>query len=337
MARQKEWPSSTVKVCTPRLFSGLIIYANTSVAGKGRSGTMACAYLLSLASPQTPLSLGRSRSVHEQAKARAEALMNEMPEDETINAELQTARSDSLDEDPIKHELSTGQASPPDAEKQARRDNQDSQESAKSQMKSDATGSSGSTNANTLEGVLNLHTSKRMKRPSSPSAKVKQGVSIPSQRRWLYYWSILLARQGPPGFWALNATECLPAQKVRLTQITLRMRDMSGVKSGLFKAANMIINGTIGNGKSPVWASVARYDDELVESLERWERQTRSSDGNMGKRRVGSERMDNAFTSGKWDSGKMVRTFAQLGGTRYEESQTEAVSTGHVCSLMHCN
>ncbi len=38
-----------------------------------------------------------------------------------------------------------------------------------------------------LTSVLALHTSKRMKATSSPDGKVKQGVSIPSQRRWLHY------------------------------------------------------------------------------------------------------------------------------------------------------
>ena len=40
-----------------------------------------------------------------------------------------------------------------------------------------------------LAHVLELHSSKRMKVPSS-GEKGKQGVSIPGQRRWLHYWLV---------------------------------------------------------------------------------------------------------------------------------------------------
>jgi len=87
--------------------------------------------------------------------------------------------------------------------------------------------------------------------------------------------------------------------------------------------------------------SLARYDDEFVNTLERWEKHTRDPDPrNMGRRRPGSETMPeplaaggeqgiaNLLDDGKWDSGKMVRTFARLGVTSKEHvfATQEAVS-----------
>ncbi len=76
-----------------------------------------------------------------------------------------------------------------------------------------------------------------------------------------------------------------------------------------------------------VWASVARYDDEFVETLERWEQHTREEKAegsteanhfNMGKRRPGSDVMGEKnvreiFKDSKWDKTKMVRSFARIG------------------------
>ena len=280
---------------------------------------MACAYLLTLATAPTPPSIGKSRTVRDQATQRAEVLMNEMPPDETANADTRSETS----EDPIKKELGSGTPGSSDSESQ------------KSKQ------SDSSIPANTLEHVLSLHTSGRMKRPSSPAAKVKQGVSIPSQRRWLYYWSLLLSRQGPAGFWEPNVTP----PRVRLKQLTVRMRELSGVKSNLFKAASLLID-RVGkgraaeaeathNGKSLVWASLARYDDELVDALESWERETRSENGDLGKRRVGAERGTvSPFSSNKWDASKMVRPFARIGtpvDDAPREERSKEVSCGPRC------
>ncbi len=53
-----------------------------------------------------------------------------------------------------------------------------------------------------LEDVIALHTARRMKGPSKSGQKLKQGVSIPSQRRWLYYWSVVLNARLPA--WVLG-------------------------------------------------------------------------------------------------------------------------------------
>ena len=52
-------------------------------AGKGRSGTLACSYLLSLEDSPTPPRLERRYSAKQWAKVRADELMQAMPDDET--------------------------------------------------------------------------------------------------------------------------------------------------------------------------------------------------------------------------------------------------------------
>ncbi|KAF5373961.1 hypothetical protein D9758_000712 [Tetrapyrgos nigripes] len=104
---------------------------------------------------------------------------------------------------------------------------------------------------------------------------------------------------------------------------------MSSMRMNLIKAANTVLEAAnMGkaakdNGNAQVWVSLARYDDDFVEMLERWERYTRDDSvndglGNMGRRRAGSEHFGNEvvsemFKEGKWDSQKMVRSFARMG------------------------
>jgi phosphatidylinositol-3,4,5-trisphosphate 3-phosphatase/dual-specificity protein phosphatase PTEN len=86
-----------------------------------------------------------------------------------------------------------------------------------------------------------------------------------------------------------------------------------------------------------VWASLARYDDDFVENLESWERHTRNVEGDFGRRRDGSEHLGDEgiseiFENGKWDEGKMVRSFAKLGRTEKkivveDERQVSLVSS----------
>ncbi|KAI0711274.1 phosphatases II [Earliella scabrosa] len=311
-------------------------------AGKGRSGTMACAYLLTLdVAPSAPC-LERSRTAKEKVKAHAEQVMNAMPVDEAA-AEVIGA-TEVQGEDLVKLELSDNGDG---GEKAAGRDGALPKQEISEKPADVATATEAKTpatkkdTANSLSHVLDLHTSRRMKRPSSPSAKLKQGVSIPSQRRWLYYWSLVLAHQAPRDFWSADpAVLAHPSPKVRLTQIQVRMRELTGLKGNLVRAANALLDNAgkkkidvkSARNASQVWASLARYDDDFVETLERWERFTRDEGGAMGVRRKGASEMEGEgsiselFEDGRWDSKKMVRSFARMGTLKEEDVRKESTS-----------
>jgi phosphatidylinositol-3,4,5-trisphosphate 3-phosphatase/dual-specificity protein phosphatase PTEN len=174
-----------------------------------------------------------------------------------------------------------------------------------------------------LHNILDFHTSRRMK-PVSPPSRQKSGVSIPSQRRWLYYWSLLLANEGPRSFWSLTPK---PARKIKITGLRVDIRECSTLKMNLVRAANTIIQ-TVGQAAPHtiskegllkghhMWASLARYNDEFVSELEEWERNTRDGQ-NLGKSRD-SVREGSMFENGKWDTEKMVNSFARMSAEEVE-------------------
>lgn len=93
------------------------------------------------------------------------------------------------------------------------------------------------------------------------------------------------------------------------------MRELSGIKTSLVHAASLLMdrgNHGINPGSDRVWASLARYDDELVGALEHWEQRTRDS-ASLGRRKQSSESVADIFSSDKWDKEKMVRTFGRMG------------------------
>lgn len=105
------------------------------------------------------------------------------------------------------------------------------------------------------------------------------------------------------------------------------MKEIGNTKMQLVRGANALMERTKKGVKMPgiggdpagrVWASLAKYDDDLVELLERLERSTRD-EGHLGSRRAGSDGVGNneelkgVFKDGKWDNVKMVKTFARMG------------------------
>jgi phosphatidylinositol-3,4,5-trisphosphate 3-phosphatase/dual-specificity protein phosphatase PTEN len=261
-------------------------------AGKGRSGTMACSYIMS--TDDTPPRY-KEQDLEEWTEDQVEALISAMPTDDPSVPLTQEAYESTH---PVeKNATNSGK------------------------------GEGRKTASEALAHVLELHTSKRMKAPS-PGEKGKQGVSIPSQRRWLHYWSLLLSHRAPRNFWTDR-----PHPKVRIISITLRMKEASAIKNRFIKAINAVLDRTSEKkykGKGEVWVSLARYDDELVDLLESWERDTRDEGGHMGLRKPGSghkgdEALADVFKTRKWDEKKMVRSFARLGTSddaRREETRS---------------
>lgn len=338
---------------------------------------MACAYLLSLDEEPAPPKLQRSHTRKEWAKRRAEETMDVLPEDRELDK---------------MHAITTSllQPSSPVTTGSDTTDVLDPEETGRPPLTA-SPGSVSPTSANpersftdALKGVLDLHTARRMKAPSDPQKKQKQGVSIPSQRRYLHYWALCLAYEAPAGFWSLipspspslslspRASSSPDKKRVRLTEIKLRLREMSTIKLGLVKAANLVMGKTknsdgassvpVPSAQSPasipssethassrnngshsvnhVWASLARYDDDFVTTLEKWEKHTRDDKGRLGVRKPGSESMGTdgggegelsaVFRDGRWDQHKMVRSFARLGEVG-ETSRIESHNIDKVC------
>lgn len=309
----------------PYLFSLLFLfYYIFFAAGKGRSGTLACAYLLSLDVSPEPPRLQRSYTATQWAKLRAEEWMDvvetfDMPKDESPP----NPDSNNSNAAPITYSSSFPVS-----------DTCGGSSSAQSPGP-DATSSNTPLAASTLEKVLSLHTARRMKQASSSSSlshsaskKPRQGVSIPSQRRFLLYWSLLLSHTAPGYLWPLTPQPVSVRPKVKLLQITVRLREGGTTQMTLVKVVNKVLEkargtkGVVrhasGQGMGNLWISLACYDDSFVEELETWERRTRDRQGHLGKRHEGDcvydgKSVTQIFEDGRWDKTKMIRSFARLG------------------------
>ena len=252
---------------------------------------MACAYLLSLDDRPAPPKLEGSYSTKHWAKMRADSMMEIAPQEadgDLINPPLTP---------PVNQEVL------------------DSEDSLSPAVKASASAATSTQSfLELLKDVLDLHTSRRMKVPLAPGKIVKQGISIPSQRRYLYYWALLLAQNNASTqYWDMSYFPGkLDTPKVQLTQIVLRMRE-APIKANVARAVSLVMNigKNVRSEKGHVWASLARYDDKLVELLETWEKQTR--DEKHGSEQIGDDRLDQPFEDGRWDKGKMIRSFARLG------------------------
>ncbi|CAE6439660.1 unnamed protein product [Rhizoctonia solani] len=302
-------------------------------AGKGRSGTLACAYLLTLEQTPTPPRLQRSYAAKEWAERRAEMLINEVESDEeeihqSSNSTLK--RIDSTQSTESKGALNAKEAALTASPRATLDIPVDSKSSEPSPASPSGSSSVKAKKGSTLESVIALHTSRRMQTPRE-GGKVKQGVSIPSQRRFLGYWSRLLDGAAPLGMWGISggSDSTDDRQRVRLDTIRLIMRDDASVKQRGIKIINSLLDRAVGNegkkGKGEVWVSLARYDDNLVELLEGWEQRTRSPEHGIGYRahgpeadrneREGETALEHIFDDGTWDNKKMVRSFARMGIT----------------------
>lgn len=101
--------------------------------------------------------------------------------------------------------------------------------------------------AASLDSVLALHSARRMKPPSKSDSNPRKGVSIPSQRRFLFYWAQILSNAAPKGFWVIPTLDTkVPPQKVRICGVTVRMVDPGGAKSAALKVVNNLLAATTG-------------------------------------------------------------------------------------------
>lgn len=173
----------------------------------------------------------------------------------------------------------------------------------------------------TLDQVLQLHTSRRMKKGGK-----SQGVSIPSQRRWLRYWSEALHGASPKQLQFLQTVAAHPP-KARLYGINIRMNESgAGTTVTMVRVANMLLDRASrrdptedNRGAGDVWVSLARYEDKMVHELERRVRENvdfeYESDGVTSK--------NSMFGTSKWDDKKMVQSFARLGMAQGNHPQVE--------------
>jgi len=174
-----------------------------------------------------------------------------------------------------------------------------------------------------LQKVFDLHSSRRMKPPGSSSGKINLGISVPSQRRWLYYWSRILHKEAPLLFWPplMPSGSEQHSSTVTLTQISLRVMATSKLRSllamplDLVSESRSVDNGSREARRSPVWISLARYEDQCVDTLEEREKRSRNETGGLGL----SEWNKAMFDNRKWDKEKMVKKFGKLKAVGKEE------------------
>jgi phosphatidylinositol-3,4,5-trisphosphate 3-phosphatase and dual-specificity protein phosphatase PTEN len=176
-----------------------VLRIKRATAGKGRSGTMACAFLLSLDVSPTPPQLPRSTPAKQWAERRADEWMEVMPAD----ADVDQAEAVETEEKIGGNSVNQLDTRPPSVSSGAQNtggsgagENQpassviDAPTSETSRAMSvtsiepSAPAAKNKTDPSPLlQEVLALHTSRRM-RPSKDAEKPgKPGVSIPSQRR----------------------------------------------------------------------------------------------------------------------------------------------------------
>ncbi|KAI6045253.1 hypothetical protein EDC04DRAFT_3104726 [Pisolithus marmoratus] len=260
-------------------------------AGKGRSGTLACAYLLSCPLLPAPQELDTRRTLRVADFIRDGNVDTGKPPSSTLeDAEVETIKA-TTDSWSQKESDLTRDWSMVRTVSEPPRDR--------------------------FEQVLDLYTTRRMKPTVQqlPSRKPKLGVSIPSQQRWLRYWSQSLATGGSmssnlEGSLGLREYGC---RKVKITRVVVRMRELSGIQPSLVQVVSIVQQATSlrsseATSSGRVWASLARYDDDLVGRL-----------SELAPHETGEARR--IFKDGKWDREKMVRKFAAMSTAGVEVSK----------------
>jgi len=223
------------------------------LAGKGRTGTLACAYLLSTKEAPSPPKLKRSYTDKEWARLTAEKLIRAVDSDSETDPDT-------------------------DPENKVVKNSNLTVENIK-------TAEVASHSQTSLNAILDLHTSRRMKPPEKQAEKVKRGgefqverhsgaalrltcwvsVSIASQRRFLSYWSILLLAPTdvPANFWSIPRLPAEQRSKVYLTDVRVRMMESSNILRSTIKAVSSALEvarwGEVKEkGKGDIWISLAR-------------------------------------------------------------------------------
>ncbi|KZT61705.1 hypothetical protein CALCODRAFT_490953 [Calocera cornea HHB12733] len=304
-------------------------------AGKGRSGTLACAYLLTLEAPPAAPKLQRSVTTKEWAARRAEELLEraeeELTEDEgmvgEVGGEVGSLKSVQRAEVPV---LAPSLAEDAEGGVEARTDTPQSMGSTEGPPLAALTASSSGpltpepiprSASPSLESVLDLHTQRRMRskraRTGAEGSPVrrKYGVSISSQRRFLQYWALLLSGTFPPRFWAIPPVP-VPPQNVLLKSLTIRMKPAprAGRTTLSLLSAALSLSRFSQTAAGEVWASISRYDPGFEEALEAQERATRDVEKGVGRCKDGGGLgLGQELESGEWDKRKMVRGFARVG------------------------
>lgn len=264
-------------------------------AGKGRSGTLACALLLFLEEKPMPPKLQRSYNPSEWANNRADEVMQQVVIENDDAAITDVARESHA---PSVTELEGGAKGDGGNKLDVPNTTTEPPSPSPSPDISDPENRK-STAAETLGDVLALHTARRMKKSTS-----HRGVSIASQRRWLRYWSEIIYQVQPPQVWSTPSVQRL---KAKIHSINIRMCTTGGgAKLTVVRMANVLLDSaakrrgaTPDRGASAIWVSLARYEDEFVEELE--------------KRVRSKEETKSMFMDGKYDDKKMVRSFARMG------------------------
>ncbi|WWC86688.1 uncharacterized protein L201_001565 [Kwoniella dendrophila CBS 6074] len=164
-----------------------------------------------------------------------------------------------------------------------------------------------------VDEVFKLHSSRRMK-PTSTG----RGVSIPSQRRWCRYIHLLFNNQAPPAYTSPKSA------RVRLVSITLLLHPPSGWQKPL---ASLVIGGSGGTGQGKAWASVARYDDEYVEELK-----TR---GGTGEGVGGQITWGGVGGEGHFDTHKMFRSCGKMVASAVDDDTKLALPEDHEDYVVH--